>query len=231
MIKVVTIDDEPLALTLIETYCKRIDAIELVHCFTKTNLALNYLQQNNVDVLLLDINMPAISGIDFYKQLQHKPILIFTTSYSEYALESYDVGAIDYLLKPFTFERFQKAISRATENHHLLQQSTANKQENFIMLKTDYTMLKVVLADILFVEGLDNYLKIHLQNKPAIVVRITIKSLLVKLSSKDFIRVHRSYIVAVNHIKSIKQKIITIGEEEIPIGKNYEEGLKLLLNL
>lgn len=230
MIKIVAIDDEPLALELIETYCKQINAVQLVHCFTKTNLALNYLQQNNIDLVLLDINMPAISGLDFYKQLQPKPLLIFTTSYSEYALESYDLGAIDYLLKPFSFERFGKAIQRAIDNYSL-QQSLIAQPENFIMLKADYTMIKVMLDEILFAEGLDNYLKIHLQNKPAIVVRMTMKMFADKLPSKDFVRVHRSYLIAVKHVLSIRQKIITIAGEEIPVGKNYEDGLRLLLKL
>ncbi len=230
MIKVVAIDDEPLALDLIESYCKRIETIDLINCFTKTNLALVYLQQHEVDVLLLDINMPAISGLDFYKQLQHKPLLIFTTSYSEYALESYDIGAIDYLLKPFDFERFQKAIQRAVDGSKA-KETIINKNESFIMLKADYTMVKVMLNEIIFIEGLDNYLKIHLHGKPDVVVRMTMKALLDKLSAKYFIRVHRSYIVAIQFIQSIKQKIITVGEEEIPISKNYEDDVKRILKL
>lgn len=230
MINVVAIDDEPLALELIETYCKRIDAIKSFTSFTKTDLAFAHLSNNAVDILLLDINMPAISGLEFYKQLQViKPKLIFTTSYSEYALDGFDVGAIDYLLKPFNFERFNKAIQRVIDNPSL--QKTKQVQDDFILLKSDYTIIKVVLSEILFIEGLDNYLKIYFQNKPAVVVRMTLKNLLEILPVSDFVRVHRSYIIGKNHIQSIKPKIIFIGEEGIPISKNYEEDVKKFFKL
>ena len=179
--------------------------------------------------MFLDINMPAISGIDFYKSLQHKPLLIFTTSYSEFALEGFELDAIDYLLKPFTINRFEKAVSKANQVYNLVNNSAGN-QSKYLMLKIDYGMVKVLLSDILFIEGLDNYLKIHLQNQLPLVVRLTMKSLLEKLDENEFIRVHRSYIVPVDKIKSIKQKLIQIGDEEIPVGKNYEENIKVILN-
>jgi len=227
MIKVIAVDDEPISLDIIEMYCKSFDFLSYEKGFTRTNIALQYLEKNPVDLLLLDINMPSMSGIDFFKSLHHQPMLIFTTSYSEYALESYDLGAVDYLLKPFTLERFEKAVKRADEVFNLVQTSAKAK---FLMLKADNTVIKVTLADILFIEGLDNYLKIHLQGQQPVVVRLTMKSLMEKLNEKEFLRVHRSYIVSVNHIESIKQKMISIAGEEIPIGKNYEENLKALFN-
>jgi len=227
MIKLIAVDDEPLSLDIIEMYCKSFDFLSYEKGFTRTNIALQYLEKNPVDLLLLDINMPSMSGIDFFKSLHHQPMLIFTTSYSEYALESYDLGAVDYLLKPFTLERFEKAVKRADEVFNLVQTSAKAK---FLMLKADNTVIKVTLADILFIEGLDNYLKIHLQGQQPVVVRLTMKSLMEKLNEKEFLRVHRSYIVSVNHIESIKQKMISIAGEEIPIGKNYEENLKALFN-
>lgn len=226
MIKAIAVDDEPLALELIETYCKRFDFIRLEKGFSKTAAALLYLDKNPVDLLFLDINMPAISGVDFYKSLQHKPMLIFTTSYSEYALESYDLNAIDYLLKPFTLSRFEKAVSKANEMYKLVHHATVSEQSKYLMLKADYGVVKVVLPDILFIEGLDNYLKIHLQNQSPVIVRLTLKALMEKLNDKQFIRVHRSYIVPLSRIESIKQKIISIAGEEIPIGKNYEDDIK-----
>lgn len=226
MIKAIAVDDEPLALELIETYCKGVDFIQLEKCFSRTAAALLYLDKNPVDLLFLDINMPAISGVDFYKSLQHKPMLIFTTSYSEYALESYDLNAIDYLLKPFTLSRFEKAVSKANEMYKLVHHATVSEQSKYIMLKADYGVVKVVLPDILFIEGLDNYLKIYLQNQSPVVVRLTLKALMEKLNDKQFIRVHRSYIVPLSRIESIKQKIISIAGEEIPIGKNYEDDIK-----
>lgn len=226
MIKAIAVDDEPLALELIETYCKGFDFIQLEKGFSRTAAALLYLDKNPVDLLFLDINMPAISGVDFYKSLQHKPMLIFTTSYSEYALESYDLNAIDYLLKPFTLSRFEKAVSKANEMYKLVHHATVSEQSKYLMLKADYGVVKVVLPDILFIEGLDNYLKIHLQNQSPVVVRLTLKALMEKLNDKEFIRVHRSYIVPLSRIESIKQKIISIAGEEIPIGKNYEDDIK-----
>jgi DNA-binding LytR/AlgR family response regulator len=230
MIKLIAVDDEPLSLDIIEMYCKDLEFLSYEKGFTRTNDALKYLEKNPVDLLLLDINMPSMSGIDFFRSLQHKPMLIFTTSYSEYALESYDLGAVDYLLKPFTLERFEKAVQRANEVFNLVHHASASAKAKFLMLKVDNIVTRVILADILFIEGLDNYLKIHLQGQQPVVVRLTMKSLMEKLNEKEFLRVHRSYIVSVNHIESIKQKMISIAGEEIPVGKNYEENLKPLFN-
>lgn len=228
MITAIAVDDEPLALELIETFCNKFDFIQFEKGFSKTGVALQYLEKNNIDLLFLDINMPAMSGIDFYKTLQHKPMLIFTTSYSEHALESYELNAIDYLLKPFTLARFEKSVIKVNEIYNLVNNATVTEQLKYVMFKVDYGMVKVLLADILFIEGLDNYLKIHLQNQQPLVVRLTMKALMEKLNKKEFIRVHRSYIVPVSRIEMIKQKIISIAGEEIPIGKNYEEDTKLL---
>ena len=220
MLKAIAIDDEPLALELIETFCKGLDLVSLEKVFTKTGAALQYLEKHPVDLLFLDINMPSTSGIRFYESLPYKPLLIFTTSYSEYAIESYDLDAVDYLLKPFTVKRFEKAVQKAYEKYKLLQPG----KEGFLLLKADYGLVKVVLNDILFIEGLDNYLKIHLHNQNALVVRMTMKTLQEKLPGNGFIRVHRSYIVPLNRIETVRNKIITIAGEEIPIGNSYEEG-------
>lgn len=230
MIKAIAVDDEPLALDLVETFSKQIDFLQFEKGFTNTFLAIQHLQKNAIDLLFLDINMPAVSGIDLYKSLPYKPMLIFTTSYSEYAIESYELNAIDYLLKPFTLSRFEKAVTKAKANYDLIHHAIVSGQSKCILLKVDYGVVKVVLSDILFIEGLDNYLKIHLQNSLPIVVRMTMKALMEKLNEKEFIRVHRSYIVPVARIESIRQRIITIAGEEIPVGKNYEEIVKAIWN-
>lgn len=229
MIKVVAVDDEPLSLELVEDFCSRTDFLFFEKAFIKTGMALQYIEKNAVDLLFLDINMPAMSGIEFYKSLSYKPMLIFTTSYSEYALESYEFDAIDYLLKPFSFQRFERAVIKARDRYNLLHKSLVPEQLKYLMLKADYGVIKVMLTDIEFIEGLDNYLKIHLHKKSSIVVRMTLRSLLEKLPPIEFIRVHRSFIVSVARIESIKQKIIQLGGEEIPVGKNYEEELRQLL--
>ena len=230
MIKAIAVDDEPLALDLIETYCKRFDFLQFDKGFSNTSLALEFLRKNVADLLFLDINMPAVSGIDFYRSLPYKPLLIFTTSYSEYAIESYELDTIDYLLKPFTLSRFERAVLKAQEQYNLVQKGTVAGQLKYLMLKVDYGVVKVLLADVLFIEGLDNYLKIHQQNASPIVVRMTLKALMEKLNDKEFIRVHRSYLIAVARIESIKQRLITVAGEEIPVGKNYEDALKEFLN-
>lgn len=230
MIKAIAIDDEPLALEVIDTFCNRFDFILLEKTFTDTAAAMKYLDKNPVDLLFLDINMPAISGVEFYKSLLHKPMLIFTTSYSEYALESYDLNTVDYLLKPFTLQRFGKAVTKAQQIYNLVHKASVDEDSKYLMLKADYGLVKVVLSDILFIEGLDNYLKIFLKDQPPLVVRFTMKALAEKLNENEFVRVHRSYIVAVNRIESIRHRLITIADEEIPVGKVYEEQLKSILS-
>jgi DNA-binding LytR/AlgR family response regulator len=229
MIKAIAVDDEPLALELIETYSRRFDFLLFEKGFSSTGAALQFLERNPADLLFLDIQMPAVSGLDFYRMLTHKPMLILTTSYSEYALESYDLNAIDYLLKPFTPARFERAVVNAKAQYDLVHRAAA-EPARYLMLKADYGVMKVVLADILFIEGLDNYLKIHLQGQPPIVVRLTMKALLEKLHEKEFVRVHRSYIVPVHRIEAIRQRMITISGEEIPVGKNYEDNLRTVFN-
>lgn len=223
MMKVIAVDDEPLTLDIAEAFCKKLSFLQFEKGFTQARAALQYLQHHEADVLLLDINMPAMSGMAFYKQLTHKPMLIFTTSYSEYALESYDLGAVDYLLKPFSSARFEMAMQKAFEKYQLLNKAAAaSVPQQYLMLKADYGLAKVVVNDILFVEALDNYLKIHLHNQQPAVVRMTLKSLHSQLPDQQFIQVHRSYIVPFSRINTIRNKTITIAGKNIPVGKSYE---------
>jgi len=224
MIKAIALDDEPPALEIIETFCSKVDFIALQETFTKTSEAFKYIEKNPVDLLFLDINMPSVSGIEFYKSIPQKVMVIFTTSYSEYAVEGYNLNAVDYLLKPYTLKRFLQAADKAREKYYFLHPDLVAAKEQHIMLRADYGLVKVSLADILFIEGLDNYLKIHLHNQKPLVIRITMKALLEKLPEKDFIRVHRSYIIPFSRIETVRNKIITIAGEEIPIGTSYEEN-------
>ena len=227
MIRIIALDDEPPALDIVETFCRRLPGVQLKGKFTKTSEALACLEEFSVDLLLLDINMPSVSGIDFYKGLPHKLMVIFITSYSEYAVESYNVNAVDYLLKPFTFDRFRQAIDKAT-----VQQELARRQESargkYLILRLDYGLVKVATTDILVVEGLDNYMKIHLDRQKPITIRATMKALMDKLPSNEFVRVHRSYIVALSHIESVRKKVIAIANMEIPISSSYEEDFNNL---
>jgi DNA-binding LytR/AlgR family response regulator len=225
----IAVDDEPLALGLIETFAGQLDYLHLEKTFSKTSEALQFLEKNPVDLIFLDINMPAMSGISLYKRIQYQPMLIFTTSYSEYALESYELSAIDYLLKPFTPLRFQAAVAKAKEKYDLKRHALASETEKFLVLKADYGLTKITLSKILFIEGLDNYVKIHLQEVSPVVVRLTLKALTEKLSEKEFIRVHRSYIIPISRIETMKHKMVIVAGEIIPVGVNYEDNLKTVL--
>lgn len=222
MIHAIALDDEPPALEIIKTFCQRQNKIELHATFTSTIDASDYIEKHNVELLFLDINMPSVNGLQFYQSLSRQLMVIFTTSYSEFAVESYAINAIDYLLKPFTFNRFSNAIEKAI-NLYELKQIALQAGEQFLTVRVDYGLVKLPFADIEFIEGLDNYLKIHLKGQQPVVIRMTIKTLLEKLPSPAFLRVHRSYIVALKQIRSFRNRLITLySEEEIPVGNNYE---------
>lgn len=224
MIRAIALDDERPALDVIEAFCSRIPAIALVKSFTRTGEARLYMENNPVDLIFLDINMPRESGLEFSRGINQQSLIIFTTAYSEFAAESYEVEAVDYLLKPFTFERFGHAVQKAQVRLKPLDsQRTGSGEPAHLFLRVDYGLVKVVLSDILFIEGLDNYLKIHLRGERPLVVRLTMKAMQDKLPGEQFIRVHRSYIVSLEKIRSVRNKLILIGEEEIPVGSSYEK--------
>ena len=222
MINAIAIDDEPPALRVLENFCNRIDFISLQKTFTKTEDAMKYLEKFPVDQIFLDIHMPAISGIDFYKSIKQETMVIFVTAHSQYAVEGFNLNAIDYLLKPFPFERFQQAVKKANDFTSLATQADP-LQDQFLFVRSDYSLLKIPIADILFIEGLDDYIKIHLDKQKTIVARLTLKSIHEKLNSGSFIRVHRSYIVPLNRIESVRNRIINIEGTEIPIGNSYAD--------
>lgn len=223
MIKAIAIDDEPPALSVIESFCSKVDFIQLEKAFNRPNEALTYIGKFPVDLLFLDINMPSMTGIDFYKSVQQNTMVIFTTAYSEFAVEGFNLQAIDYLLKPFTFDRFQQAVNKANDYFTFTHQQETGEQQ-FIYIRADYSLIKINVADILFIEGLDDYLKIHIQNQKPVVARLTMKAMLEKVPAKKFMRVHRSFIVPLHRIESVRNKMITLGGEEIPIGASYEKS-------
>ncbi len=227
MITAIAIDDEPLALQIIKAYCQKVDFIDLKGIFSETNAAMKYLKDSPVDLLFLDINMPAISGLDFYKMVSKDTMVIFTTAYSEYAVEGFNLSAVDYLLKPFDFPRFRQSVEKARE----YQAYTEHKEgapPHDLFLRVDYSMVKVPIGDILYIEGLDNYIKIHFDNKKHLLVRMSMKTIAEKLPAADFIRVHRSYIICLGKVTSVRNKIVYMDKTEIPIGTNYvEEVMKL----
>ncbi len=223
MIRAIAIDDEPPALRIIERFAAGMDGLQLLRTFTNPSEALHFLEGEKVDLLFLDIQMPSVSGLDFYKSLPEGPMVIFTTAYSEYAVEGFNLRAVDYLLKPFTKERFAQAIERA-ENTLTYRQQIASGGQQFISIRADYSTHRISLSDIRYVEGLDDYLKIHLESARPIVARLTMKAMVEMLPAGAFMRVHRSYIIPLNRITMVRNKTIYIGEVQIPIGGSYEEA-------
>jgi DNA-binding LytR/AlgR family response regulator len=229
MIRAIAIDDEPLALTIIESFCKRIDYIQLEKIFTKTSEAQKYLSKQPVDLIFLDIQMPNQNGLSFYKEIKQSTKVIFTTAYSEYAVEGFNVSASDYLLKPFPYDRFLSAVLKV--KHQLdTQNNGQNTENNYLYIRADYSLHKILIDDILFIEGLDDYLKIHIFKQRTIVARMTMKVILEKLPTMKFIRVHRSYIISIARIEKIRNKMICINSEEIPLSATYEESFFSKLN-
>jgi DNA-binding LytR/AlgR family response regulator len=227
MITAIAIDDEPPALKIIESFCAQDDSpednrIQLIKTFTKPNEALKYLRKFPVDLLFLDVQMPSLSGLKLYKAIEQVSMVIFTTAYSEYAVEGFNLNAIDYLLKPFTYERFAQAVNKAKEFHAFTHKSKMAAQE-YLFIRVDYSLAKINIADILFIEGLDDYLQIHLADHKKIVPRMTMKAIVSKLPANEFIRVHRSFIVPLKRIEQVRNKMIYIEGKEIPIGSSYEE--------
>ena len=229
MIKAIAIDDEPPALSLIDNFCGRTAGIQLEKTFTMPAEALKHLRKFPVDLLFLDIQMPSINGIDFYKTVKQDTMVIFTTAFSEYAVEGFNVSAVDYLLKPFTLSRFQQAVAKATDYYNYKKQGS-NEIPKYIFIRADYSLLKIALTDIVYIEGLDDYLKIHLVTGHPVIARMTMKAILEKMPANDFIRVHRSYIVPFNRIESYRNKLITIGGTTLPTGSSYEENFLKLFN-
>jgi DNA-binding LytR/AlgR family response regulator len=233
MIKAIALDDEPLALKIIENFCSESDQVSLEKTFSKPNDALKYINNFPVDLIFLDIQMPSISGIDFFKSIDKEVMVIFTTAFSEYAVEGFNLNAVDFLLKPFTLERFQQAVAKAYEFYNYTN-STEKTKQPYIFIRADYSLVKIKLTDIIYLEGLNDYVKFHLENQKPVVARITLKNLSERLSSADFIRVHRSYIIPVTRISHIRNRMIFIHAEdkmiELPIGRSYEDEVYKIFN-
>jgi DNA-binding LytR/AlgR family response regulator len=222
MYSCIAIDDEPLALEVIKKYIAKIYFLDLKGAFTDPYEAKKFMDANPVDILFLDIQMPDINGIEFSKTLSSKNIaVIFTTAYSQYAVEGFNVDAIDYLLKPIEYDRFLKAVYKAKEYIEYLNNQELN--HGYIFVKSDYQMIKINLKDILYIEGLDDYIKIYMPQK-SILTLMTLKTITQKLPSKEFLRVHRSYIVPVSKIENVSKSKIKIVDKEIPIGVSYSES-------
>lgn len=237
-IKCLVVDDEPLATAILEDYIGQLETLTLVGKCANAIEALLFLQANKVDLLFLDIQMPKLTGIDFLKTLPYRPKVILTTAFREYALEGFELNVLDYLLKPVPFERFLVAINKyhaANESSNLLPpiifpRDNAAHSEQFIYLKSDKKMVKVFLKDILYIESLKDYVKVKTSAKEIITYQ-RISYLEEKLPDRQFLRIHRAYIIATDKIRSFSSSVIEVGDLELPIGRQYKTEVMKALGL
>jgi len=232
----IIVEDEPMARNLLTQYVEKVSSLNLLATFSSPLAALDFLRENEPDILFLDVQMPEITGIALLKILKKKPFVILTTAYSEYAIEGYELDVTDYLLKPITFERFLKAIEKITQrlNSHTPitnkeeEMSTAN-QGNFIFVKDGTKLVKIRLKDIMYIEGLKDYVKIHTP-KGKVTTLQRLKKLEEQLPNKQFIRVHHSYIVSIEWLEVVQKDKVTIGNDLIPISDTYRKAFKTFID-
>lgn len=237
--KCVIIDDEPLAVELLEDFVRKVDSLELISTFNNAIDAVSFINQNSIDLIFLDIEMPHFSGIDFLNTIEKKPLVIFTTAYSDYAVEGFNLGAVDYLVKPIPFHRFLKSVVRAQQILHpatniqaISESTTAPElEQDFMFVRAEYENVKMNFSDILFIEGLKDYVKIYTTDNKFTLTLISLIKLENLLSSKGFSRIHRSYIINIKHVKSIQKNKVLISDKRIPISESYKNSFFERINL
>jgi DNA-binding LytR/AlgR family response regulator len=224
MIRCMIVDDEPLALDILENYIQRVPNLQLVKRCKHALEAYDYLQRDSVDLIFLDIHMPELTGIDFIKSLSNRPLVIFTTAYSNYAMEGFNLDVLDYLLKPIAFDRFLKAVDKASR---LLSSEPEGNQENseeFLFVKSDGKMVKVRYDDVLFVEGMKDYVQIQMSDQ-RLIVHQTMKKMERALPPDRFLRIHKSFLVAIEKIESLDGNLLEVGKHQLSVGANYRDDL------
>ncbi len=241
MLRAIIVDDEPLAQDVLETFIGKLKGrIKLVTKCSNAIEAKAALEKGDIDLMFLDIQMPQITGVDFLRSLENPPLVIFTTAYSEYALEGFELNAVDYLLKPISQDRFMKAVNRAEELHELMNQKDEIPEKDeiemgkdFIFVKSDKKLVRVKYDDIIYIEGLKDYVIIRME-KGRVITLQTMKSLETKMPQKIFKRIHRSYIVNMDKIQAILGNMVEVVEKNetkhLPVGKNYREELLKIIN-
>lgn len=225
-VKCVAIDDEPPALRLIAEYVSRFPALKLVQVFDDAVAAAEFIRNNRVDLVFLDINMPDINGLELARSLTNRPMIIFTTAYKKFAFEGFELDAVDYLLKPLEFERFAKAVNKAIEYRQYQLSVNSQQQPQSLFVRSEYKLVQIPLSDIEYIESVDDYLKIHLTNGRPVMTLMTMKTMLEKLPSSRFKRIHRSYVVPVAKIKIIGNKKVQLTTVELPVSDSYADFMK-----
>ena len=227
MLNCIAIDDEPLALELLEDNISTVPFLKLVASCSNPIEAMKILQHESVDLIFLDIQMPGLTGLQFIKTIPVKPMFILITAYEKYALEGYELDVVDYLVKPVSLERFIKACNKAWDLHQLkIKNQAGTEAPSYFFINADYSLVKVVFSDIMWVEGLKDYLKIHLKStsKP-LVARMTMKAIEDQLPPAMFVRVQKSFIVSKNYVTSVRKNSVFINDIEIPVGDSYKDAM------
>lgn len=229
MIRCIAIDDEPLALTQMAGYIEKTPFLELAGQFESALQAISFLQENQVELMFVDINMPDLNGMEFVKSLNNPPGVIFTTAYSEYALEGFRVDAIDYLLKPISYGDFLKAAEKALDRIGKKEKpvSQLERDENYLFVKSEYKILRINLSDIKYIEGMREYVRIHIENQRPVMALMSMKKMEAFLPAQKFMRVHRSYIVNLEKVNSIERmRILFEPDIRIPVSEQYKEAFQ-----
>jgi DNA-binding LytR/AlgR family response regulator len=235
LLNCIAIDDEPFALDLISAFCSKIRYLNLLGTFLNPFEAVQTLNNDQVDLMFLDIQMPHISGLEFLKSLFNPPMVIFTTAFKEYAYEGFEYNAVDYLVKPFAFDRFSRSVSKAFQLLRLKIPPDSSAEDvpailpGFLMVKVEYSTIRVDLEDVLYIEGLKDYVKIYTEGK-LILTKTTMKNIMEKLPPDHFFRVHKSYIVSIDKIDMIENSRILIGTQRIPIGESFRTNFFAVVN-
>ena len=234
MLRCLAIDDEPLALELLEDNIRQVPYLKLEGTCSNAFEALKFLQEQTVDLIFLDIQMPGLTGLQFIQSLTNRPMIILITAYEKFALEGFNLDVVDYLVKPVPLDRFIKACNKAWELFNLRSKKAENpssSEPEFFFVNVEYSLVKVEFADIQWIEALKDYMRIYLKSssKP-IITRMSMKAIEEELPSSKFIRVHKSFIVSVSAITSVRKNSIFIGAEEIPVGENYKDSVNILIN-
>ena len=225
-LKCIAIDDEPLALRLIDEYVSRFPALQLVNTFDDAISGAEFLKARPVDLLFIDINMPDITGIDLVRSLEVKPMVIFTTAYKNFAFEGFELEALDYILKPIDFKRFEKAVEKAIDYHRYKNQTPGEQPDESLYVYSEYRMVKIDLGAIEYIESMEDYIKIHLTDAKTVLTLMPMKKVLEKLPVDKFQRIHRSYIVPVNKIRSIQNRKVKLTDVELPVSESYADFVR-----
>lgn len=227
MLRCIAVDDEPLALQLMQDYISKIPFLQLAATCNDAFEANQVLQEQEIDLVFIDIQMPGLTGLQFIKSLSKKPMFILVTAYERFALEGYGLDVVDYLLKPVELSRFIQACNKAHELYQLKRQQPPDAGNEYFFLNMDYSLVKVMFADIMWIEGLRDYLKIHLvaPAKP-LVARMSMKAIEDELPPAKFLRIHKSFIVSLDHISSVKKSSVFVGDMELPVGDTYKEVIE-----